>query len=369
MNEKQIAIYSELDKFLSLDDYPKNAKIFIYSDNIFGRHLKLLLEIERPDVCVLGFVNSFAEGTVASVPRVLPDALKTQNYDFVVITLINFIDDIVERISFVEQSKLRINLVGNLSYYGHYEPNPTLNKDEKIRVVETALKDPKDRQLWTILINALRNRSMQNLVDWFIEYNNVDFHYLEYCNLKAGDTVLEGGVFDGNTSCRFAEIVGDAGHVYSFDPLGDEYASETLQKNAAIVHRINIFPYAISNTEGEVCFDIDGPGSCVADEGGMRVRSIALDDFVAEKNLQRVDFIKMDIEGAEPEALEGVWKSVEKFRPALAISIYHRCNQFIDIPFFLVDKLKNYTFNLSCYSYEGLETVFYCTPDERVTHH
>ena len=57
-----------------------------------------------------------------------------------------------------------------------------------------------------------------------------------------------------------------------------------------------------------------------------RVNTISvfpLDDLVTELDLDQVDFIKMDIEGAEPRALRGAAATLKKFRPRLAVCTYH----------------------------------------------
>jgi FkbM family methyltransferase len=59
------------------------------------------------------------------------------------------------------------------------------------------------------------------------------------------------------------------------------------------------------------------------DESGTEVRTITIDDFVQRFSLPRVDFIKMDIEGAESRALTGAADIIRRFRPRLAISAYH----------------------------------------------
>jgi FkbM family methyltransferase len=365
MNEKQITIYNKMTHFTRIEDYPQNCSIYIYADNLFGQHLFQLLTNKRPDIKILGFVSSFEKGDVLGLPCILPKQLHDHPFDFVVITLFHYLEEIQECIASIDEDKIRLNLVSNLAYHGRFLSDPTKDKEQQIKFVHDRLQTEQDRKLWQVLINAMKTDSVTEVVTWFLQNNKTELHYLEYFSLRDGDIVLEGGVFDGHTSCRFAEQVGDTGHVYGFDPLGEKFATAAFNKYQSVVHRIDVLPCAIADKEGEIYFNLDGAATKMADEGTL-VRVISMDDFVEEQKLPSVDFIKMDVEGAEPLALKGVWKSIETYRPALAISIYHGVDQYLDIPFQLMTDLKDYVFNLGCYSVEGLETVIYCTPKERL---
>lgn len=75
-------------------------------------------------------------------------------------------------------------------------------------------------------------------------------------------------------------------------------------------------------------------------------------------------FIKMDIEGGEFDALNGAMDTLKNFRPLLAISIYHRIDDYIRIPNFLKDNLDSYKFFIRHHSPLADETVLYCSPKE-----
>jgi FkbM family methyltransferase len=61
---------------------------------------------------------------------------------------------------------------------------------------------------------------------------------------------------------------------------------------------------------------------------GMKVKALCLDELIATLALDRLDFLKMDIEGFEVQALLGASKSLQKFHPYLSITTYHRCADF-----------------------------------------
>ena len=101
---------------------------------------------------------------------------------------------------------------------------------------------------------------------------------------------------------------------------------------------------------------------------GLETRAFSarsIDGVVAELGIDRIDLIKMDIEGAEPLALDGAMKAIRRFRPQLAISIYHQPEHFYMLPLILMEALDEYDFFVRNYHFISNETIFYATPKER----
>jgi trehalose-6-phosphate synthase len=89
------------------------------------------------------------------------------------------------------------------------------------------------------------------------------------------------------------------------------------------------------------------------------VKTVSIDDFVKKNNIA-VDFIKMDIEGSEIAALKGAKETIKKYKPKLAICIYHKLTDFYYIPKFIQSLNKHYKFYLEHHSKYLIETVLYC---------
>lgn len=110
---------------------------------------------------------------------------------------------------------------------------------------------------------------------------------------------------------------------------------ECLRRNFAAevrVGRVIIYPKGVWDKDDMLTLYVD-PGNSPADSVVMRperaregpkVPLTTIDKLVEELQLERVDFIKMDVEGAEQRALVGARRTLERFRPRLALSAYHR---------------------------------------------
>ena len=83
---------------------------------------------------------------------------------------------------------------------------------------------------------------------------------------------------------------------------------------------------------------------------------------VAGGAVERVDFLKLDIEGSELGALEGAKETLREFRPKLAISVYHKFSDFFEIPAFIDSLGLHYDLYLDHYTIHSEETILYGIP-------
>lgn len=181
---------------------------------------------------------------------------------------------------------------------------------------------------------------------------------------KNGDVILDCGGCWGDTALYFANKAENT-KVFSFEfiPSNIELFKQNLALNSA--QQIEIVERPVWIKSDEVFHAIDkGPASTLSNESSkdsIEIRTISIDDFSENKSLEKVNFIKMDIEGAELNALKGAEKTLKKFRPTLAIAVYHSPNDFSEIPAY-IDSLKlNYKFYLGHYTPFSAETVLFAT--------
>ncbi len=189
------------------------------------------------------------------------------------------------------------------------------------------------------------------------------YEYFDKVKATQGDVVMDVGALAGETALYFSNLVGDKGRVYAFEPVQDSYnlLVENLKRN----HVKNIEAVKLglfSENKGAIISNGASGASLLATNTtnkGQKIQLVKLDDFVKEKNLNKVDFIKMDIEGAELDALKGGEETIKKYKPKLAICVYHKGRDMIDIPQYLKSLVPEYKFFLKHNSEDWPETVLY----------
>jgi FkbM family methyltransferase len=188
---------------------------------------------------------------------------------------------------------------------------------------------------------------------------------------RPGDVVIDGGGCWGDTALCFAHQVGPTGRVLTFEFVPENLAilRTNLDANPALRACIEVREEALWRRSGEtLCFDDDGPASTVrpsVDSTGTTVPTVAIDDLVRTRAIDRVDFIKLDVEGAELAVLEGAAETIRRDRPTLAVSLYHRLDDFVEIPAFLAAAGVDYELYLDHFTIHGAETVLFAQAPER----
>ena len=105
-----------------------------------------------------------------------------------------------------------------------------------------------------------------------------------------------------------------------------------------------------------------GPGTAVGrgEDGSVPART--LDSLVPDGIVDRVDFIKLDIEGAEGAALRAVADAIARFRPRVAVAVYHGRDDLVDLPRLLAELAPGYAMALGHNPPHGEETVLFGWP-------
>ena len=99
-----------------------------------------------------------------------------------------------------------------------------------------------------------------------------------------------------------------------------------------------------------------GPSCHISESGNTFLQCVSLDEILPNFI---PTFIKMDIEGAEIEAIKGACSTISKHKPDLAISVYHKIDHLWKIPLLLKSLKNNYKFYLRSYEHFNQETVLY----------
>ncbi len=182
------------------------------------------------------------------------------------------------------------------------------------------------------------------------------------------DYVIDGGAWYGDTAYWYASKIGCEGKVFAFEPgrLAVNELINTIAKSA-LSHCVMVENKALSNDVGysawaelpdaSPCSHLAGSSS-VADND---VELTSVDFFVDENNIKKINVIKLDVEGADFDALKGATNVINRFVPDLAISVYHSAHHLVDIPLWIAAQDLGYRLRLSHNQLSFSETVCLAT--------
>ena len=188
---------------------------------------------------------------------------------------------------------------------------------------------------------------------------------------RPDEWIVDGGAFDGDTIRTLVALHGDRfAHLHAFepDPANFKKLTETVAAMpAAIQARIACSGIALAAERGTLHLDALGNASSVtAAAAGVRTVAVPAESLDSLLDKEHPTFLKLDIEGAEPAALRGARKTIERDGPVLAVCVYHRQDHLWTIPLMLREWRDDYAFFLRPHNEEGWDLVCYAVPRSRL---
>lgn len=201
--------------------------------------------------------------------------------------------------------------------------------------------------------------SEERIIDCFSVENYVDKNQYfddDIIKFEKDEVFLDCGCYDFETSEIFMSKCSDYKKIICFEPdLNNRNFIERKVRNQKI-RDIIIQPYGVWDRNDTLFFKGNGSSAMVSESGEEMIRVVSLDEMIEDS----VTFIKMDIEGSELKALAGSEKIIRKDRPKLAICVYHKPEDIIEIPKYILTLVPKYKLYLRHYSnYFATETVLY----------
>ena len=170
------------------------------------------------------------------------------------------------------------------------------------------------------------------------------------------ECVIDGGAYNGDTSSIFACLSPNA-KIWAFEPFDSSY--KELQEVASIFKNILPVKKALWK-ESTMLFvednGFDDESVRISGSGDLKVEAVSVDDFFHGEN-SLLDFIKLDVEGAEIEVLNGAYCTIKDSKPQLAVSIYHSPEDLWRIPLWIKDNFPKYKLYIDHKDPSILETV------------
>jgi len=184
------------------------------------------------------------------------------------------------------------------------------------------------------------------------------------------EAFVDGGAYNGDTLRSYLASRDRFATYTALEP--DPPNFEALRRYVSslpgeVANRIELLPLAAYSSRQRM--RIAGSGSAaaalVAVDGPPDpndVECVTLDELFTDR---RMSFLKLDIEGAEPEAIKGAATAIRRDRPIIAVCVYHLQNHLWRLPLVIASLVDDYRFHLRPYNEEGWDLVCYAVPRER----
>ena len=166
---------------------------------------------------------------------------------------------------------------------------------------------------------AFRNFLKEN------DHEGSEVEFLESA-VEEGMNVIDIGANIGVTTVTIAKIIGKGGRVFSFEPAPEYF--DTLGKNISAneLENVEVYEQAVTDQVGGVDFYQRGLSSGIVLEEGVKmfeVSTTAIDRFLSEKKIERIDLINMDCEGSELLVFKGAKETLQKNKVKIFCEIHH----------------------------------------------
>lgn len=230
----------------------------------------------------------------------------------------------------------------------------TIDQDDYVYIITRLYYDEIKKQLKG---NGIDEKHIINVGGMLDDMATRQYFDLKEMKTQVDEIFVDVGAFDGKTSLNFINwCKSNYKKIYCFE--ADSENVEKCKYNLAMkTEKFEVIPKGAYSEECKLGFDSKGNGgSAISEEALTYIEATTIDKAL---NGDRATFIKMDIEGSEMEALKGCKDTIRNYKPKLAISVYHKLNDIIEIPNYILSINSNYKLYLRHYSLGSYETILY----------
>lgn len=352
--------YIDLDKEKEVVLADKN--IIIWGCSISA--LNLYVNLKTKGFKVIGFTDSFTrkEDIFADLPLYpYENVIRMENVIIYISTTVR--KNRIQILELLKEEEVLVCLKGTV--WGPYDFDKTYmkkcinNAESKIAIIKSLLRDEKSVKTFDNLLNY-RTTNNYKLIEEIYEMEHHQYFPGREILIPTNEEIfVDAGAYNGATSVEFARWVNEKyKKIYLMEP--DSLMQSVMKEYLKLhnMHDIEIVrkgAYSRSTVLQFACSAESG-SSKISEIGTESVDTISIDEML---NGSRATYIKMDIEGAELEALEGAAKTITTYRPNLAISIYHKEDDLWEIPYYIHQNYPWYKLYIRHYELTTNETVLY----------
>lgn len=289
----------------------------------------LISRFEKTEILISAVAASddFARNQIFMGRKVLKisEALKKFPDALVVVAFGSDRPDIIKKIKELNSSYDLI--IAEIPLCGDFFDENKYKKDrEKIEYCRKLFADKES----VCLFDSMLRYKLYNRFEDLMEFTEKREDSLKLLNLHNDMIYADVGAYRGETLYDFKKV-------YAFEPAEKNFIhlKENIKNRRGEV--ILVQKAVTQNNKGAYISQNNGRGAKIYDTG-IKVETVSLNEYFKDK---KVDFIKMDIEGQEKQALLGADKILNRDRPALLISAYHYTDDFYKIPLLINEIYKD----------------------------
>lgn len=338
--------------------------VYIWGTGRLGRFVHD--QCEKNNINIYGYIDNDIEN-INSAKKCYSYNILTQ--DDVVIIASFYCVDIIKQLkalgvkNYIYYENLALILGGFATYCQSFQGiHEELEKNRgEYAHLYNVFTDDLSREIYTDIINYRISLDTKYTIDaskLSLQQGVQYFDRIILNRLNKEFIFFDVGGFDGESTLDFIKSTGEYRKVFFFEPDKDiiKRAKDRLHDKENIVY----FQTGVGEKSGIVHYDAIGGGAGnISENGSEIIEMIALDDYIENNNV----YVKMDIEGYELQALEGMKNAIMQYKPMLAISVYHKPGDMHKLVNKILSWNSDYQVYMRHYTNTYADTVCYFIDD------
>lgn len=231
-----------------------------------------------------------------------------------------------------------------------------INYQEIISNAYNLLGDDSSRQLFLSILSLRLNGNYEDLPepDLVNQYFPKDIP-----PLTSPLRFVDCGAYDGDTIAKLYDLNSNIDEIVAFEPDPQNFQKLARYCRDNRLENVKIWPCAVYSKTGTLFFSSEGEGGNINGKGAINIQGVSLDDIIPNFG---PNYIKMDIEGAELDALLGARTVINNYRPRLAICLYHKPEHLWQIPLIVASWNLGYKYYIRAHGFNDFDLVLYAIP-------